>query len=77
MVDILRHELVPKHELLSDHDAQELLQRYAIAPEQLPKILFKDPCTKALGAKPGQIIKITRRSPTAGIATAYRLVVEG
>jgi len=35
-----------------------------------------DPAARSTGAKPGQIIKIIRKSPTAKYATAYRLVVE-
>jgi DNA-directed RNA polymerase subunit H len=44
--------------------------------EQLPKIRDSDPAAKVVGAKAGSIVRITRRSPTAGVAVAYRLVVE-
>ena len=52
------------------------MDAYHIKPDQLPRILATDPAVISTGAKPGQIIKITRKSPTAKYATAYRLVVE-
>jgi len=73
---VLEHELVPKHEVLSAEEAADLLRRYKISPTQLPSILSTDPVVKELGAKPGDIIKITRRSPTAGKYTYYRIVVK-
>ena len=73
---ILNHELVPKHEILSEKEAKELLETLNITKDQLPKILSKDPVVKILGAKPGDIIKITRRSATAGEAVYYRVVVD-
>jgi DNA-directed RNA polymerase subunit H len=76
-MDILRHELVPKHEILKEQEAKEVLERYKIQPYQLPWIRTSDPVIKRIGAKPGDIVKITRVSPTAGKAIAYRYVVEG
>ncbi len=73
---VLNHELVPKHEILSEEETRELLETLNITKEQLPKILSKDPVVRILGAKPGDVIKITRKSPTAGEAVYYRVVVE-
>ncbi len=73
---ILNHELVPKHEVLSEDEVKELLKSLKITKEQLPKILSKDPVIKILGAKPGDVVKITRKSPTAGESVYYRVVVD-
>lgn len=71
------HVLVPKHEILSEKEAKEMLMAYNIQKEQLPKILVDDPCARILGAKPGQVLKITRRSiGTASVSVGYRVVVE-
>lgn len=75
--DVMKHELVPRHEVLPEPEARRVLERYHIFPEQLPKIMQSDPVCKAIGAKPGQVVKVRRKSPTAGEATAFRLVVEG
>lgn len=70
------HELVPEHTILSDKEKEELLSKYNIKPEQLPKILNTDPVILSIGAKPGQIVKIIRKSQTAKYATAYRIVIQ-
>ena len=70
------HELVPKHVLLGEAEAQQILEKYRIRPYQLPHIKLSDPQARALKAKPGDIVKITRTSSTAGEAIAYRYVIE-
>ncbi len=75
-INILEHELVPKHEICSEEEVNELLKRYNISKEQLPKILLTDPVVKALGAKPGDVIKIIRNSKISGKSIYYRVVVE-
>lgn len=75
--NILEHELVPKHEILPREEAVELMRNLGIGPEQLPWIRSSDPVAKVLGAKPGDIIRIIRKSPTAGESIAYRFVVSG
>jgi DNA-directed RNA polymerase subunit H len=63
--------VVPKEE------ARELLRRLRLRPWQLPWIRSSDPLVQLAGAKPGDVLKIVRESPTAGEAVAYRLVVPG
>ena len=74
---ILEHFLVPKHRVLPPEEAQKVLEKYRVKPQQLPYILASDPVVKAIGAKPGDIIEIIRDSETAGKAVYYRIVVEG
>ena len=38
LVNITKHELVPKHMLLTEAEKNELLKRYRAKAEQLPKI---------------------------------------
>ncbi len=64
------------HELLSQEEQEEVLRRYRTTRPQLPKILTSDPVVRKLGAKPGDVIKITRTSPTAGVTVYYRVVDE-
>jgi len=74
--DVLKHELVPKHIILTEEEKKELLEKLNITPKQLPKILISDPVVKAIGAKKGDIIKIIRKSVTAGESIYYRVVVK-
>ena len=75
-LDILQHKLVPLHVVLSEKERDEFLENFKITPDQLPKILNTDPVAIYIDAKPGQIVKIIRKSHTAKEAVAYRLVVE-
>lgn len=72
---ILDHELVPRHILLTKEERRQLLEQLKIQPEQLPWIRASDPVAKLIGAKPGDIVKIIRKSPTASEVIAYRFVV--
>ena len=74
--DILKHKLVPDHTILSKTEMNKVLKQLNIHQEQLPKIKSDDPVVKDIGAKPGDILKITRKSHTAGKFVTYRLVLE-
>jgi len=73
---ILEHNYVPTHVKLSEEEAKRVLERYNIIPQQLPKILSTDPIVQIIGANPGDIIMIIRKSPTGGVSIAYRYVVQ-
>lgn len=75
--DIFKHELVPKHEILTPEEKAKVLEQYRVEVYQLPRIRTTDPVVRVIGAKPGDLIKIIRKSPTAGEHISYRYVVEG
>ena len=63
-IDVLLHELVPKHYLLTKEQSQNLLGKYQINISDLPQMFEKDPVSIAIGAKEGDIVKIVRESHT-------------
>jgi DNA-directed RNA polymerase I, II, and III subunit RPABC1 len=75
MVNITEHTYVPKHILLTAEQKKELLKRYRIKENQLPKILRNDPVAKYLGLKRGDVVKIIRDSETAGRYVTYRITI--
>ena len=75
LVNITRHELVPRHILLSQAEKAVLLKRYRLKESQLPRIQTDDPVAKYLGLRRGQVVKIIRRSETAGRYASYRWAI--
>jgi DNA-directed RNA polymerase subunit H (RpoH/RPB5) len=73
-VDVTKHELVPKHAIISEREKKELIEKYRLSIQNFPRILAGDPAIKHLKAKEGDIIKVVRPSKTAGEAVFYRRV---
>ncbi len=72
--NVTKHVLVPKHELITNEDyVKSIVAGYALKNKfQLPHILKTDPISRYLGLKSGDVVKITRISPTAGEYIIYR-----
>ncbi|MDD4299622.1 MAG: DNA-directed RNA polymerase subunit H [Methanomicrobium sp.] len=73
---VIKHVMVPDHQIMSAEEIDELLSSYQITRDQLPKIYHDDPAVKEVGAKINDVIRIVRISQTAGRAEAYRMVVK-
>ena len=81
-MDIQKHNLVPKHEILLEEEIEEIFAELDYNKEDLPKISEKDPVSKEIGAKVGDVLRITRNSQTRDStektiesSITYRLVI--
>jgi len=73
---LLNHELVPKHEILSEEEIEKVLDKYGVEKKELPKIKNNDPVVKAIEAEVGDVLEITRENPLAGKTEYYRVVIQ-
>ena len=75
VINPLKHVLVPKHELVPDSEHKKLMDSmYITAKSKFPEIKFHvDPIARCIGAVPGDIVKITRASASAGESIIYRV----
>lgn len=77
--NVLLHDLVPKHEVIRDAESKKrITEEHSLRTQMsLPLILNSDPVARAIGARPGDIVKVTRFSKNAGEHVAYRNCIEG
>ncbi|KAL8103496.1 DNA-directed RNA polymerase V subunit 5C-like [Apium graveolens] len=75
LVNITKHQLLPKHEILSNEEQQSLLKKLEVQPSQMPRMLETDPIVKYYGLKKGQILKVTYAGPSTGPFATYRCVM--
>jgi len=68
----MNHDLIPKHEKLTEDEKTELNDKFNITFIDLPRIKLKDAAIKDLDVQEGDVIKITRPSQTAGTSVFYR-----
>lgn len=75
VINPLKHVLVPKHEIVKPEFHKELLDSlYITSKSKMPEIKFHvDPIARCIGAVPGDIVKITRSSESAGESIIYRV----
>jgi len=73
----LDHILVPPHEIVPKEEHEALLANLMVqAKAQLPKIKYHvDMIARCLNLVPGDIIKLNRPSPSAGVDERYRACV--
>jgi len=72
--NILKHELVPKHTILTETEADAIRKKFNIMNDsQLPDISRFSPVSLAIGIRPGEICEIIRPSKTAINSKFYRI----
>lgn len=72
--NVTDHVLVPKHvPIRSEVQIREILRRYQLPDRnKMPLIPSTDPVARYLALKPGQLVCITRPSPSCGVYVSYR-----
>lgn len=81
--NILKHDMVPGHFLLTDEETEKVLKDLNITKDQLPKIKENDAAIEVLKdiygrdkVTEGSVIKIIRKSETMEDFVVYRLVTK-
>nr|XP_027068831.1 DNA-directed RNA polymerase V subunit 5A-like isoform X1 [Coffea arabica] len=74
LVNVTKHVLKPKHQLLTEEEKQRLLEKYNIEDKQLPRMLQKDAIARYYGLEKGQVLKVTYNNEITETHVTYRCV---
>jgi len=75
--DVTTHRMAMPHRIMKEDERTAIFKRYNVTKpeEQLPWIDSQDTMAKWIGAKPGDILEVTRHSDVAGPQLYYRYCV--
>ena len=74
LFNVLEHEMQPKFRILSEEEKQKIMKKYNITKDkEFPDISRFDPVSQAIGVRPGEVMEITRSSPTAVKSVYFRI----
>lgn len=77
LFNVSKHSIVPKHEIIFTNEIKKIKEHYNIEDiNNIPTIRREDPQAKYIGAKPGDIVKITRPSISNINSVLYRYCVK-
>lgn len=75
LINITKHILKPRHDILTEEEKQKLLKNYNVADSQLPRMLETDAVARYYGLEHGQVVKITYDGELTGSHVTYRCVM--
>eukprot|EP00262_Sarcandra_glabra_P019209 TRINITY_DN715_c0_g1_i1.p1 TRINITY_DN715_c0_g1~~TRINITY_DN715_c0_g1_i1.p1 ORF type:complete len:216 (+),score=28.46 TRINITY_DN715_c0_g1_i1:66-713(+) len=75
LVNITKHDLKPKHDILSPVEKKKLLKKYSLEDKQLPRMLETDAISRYYGLERGQVVKVTYSGEITGSHVTYRCVM--
>ncbi|KAK1315809.1 hypothetical protein QJS10_CPA05g00789 [Acorus calamus] len=75
LVNITKHVLKPKHEILTPEEKHKLLKKYNLEEKQLPRMLETDAVARYYGLGRGQVVKVTYSSDVTESHVTYRCVM--
>ncbi len=72
--NIMNHQLVPPHKVLSDEEKTEVKKRFNILKDtQIPDMSRFSPVSQVIGIRPGEFCKVIRPSKTSIKSEFYRV----
>ncbi|CAL5201478.1 unnamed protein product [Lathyrus oleraceus] len=75
MVNVTKHVLQPKYEILTANEKQELLKKYRVEEKQLPLMQRTDAIASYFGLEKGQVVKISHSGEMFNSLVTYRCVM--
>ncbi|XP_008245417.1 PREDICTED: DNA-directed RNA polymerase V subunit 5C-like, partial [Prunus mume] len=75
LVNITKHALNPKLEILTAEEKNKLLTKYKLEDKQLPLMLETDGIARYYGLEKGKVVKVTYCGGVVGSLRTYRCVV--